>query len=82
MFLQCMLQSSVALPCVVVLLDSKIPVCSLGGPEPHPRSQTSMLLGTGGLAWLICTLHAGFHSLPVHAGHCGLEGGTEIGVPR
>ena len=25
------------------------PVCSLGGPEPPPRSQTSMLLGTGGL---------------------------------
>ena len=26
-----------------------LPVCSLGGPEPPPRSQTSMLLGTGGL---------------------------------
>ena len=26
-------------------------------------------------------LHAGFHGLPFHAGQCGLEGGTEIGVP-
>ena len=25
--------------------------------------------------------HAGFHGLPFHAGQCGLEGGTEIGVP-
>ena len=31
--------------------------------------------------WLICTLHAGFHGLPFHAGPCGLEGGTKIGVP-
>ena len=26
-------------------------------------------------------LHAGFHGIPFHAGQCGLEGGTEIGVP-
>ena len=53
------------------------PVCSLGGPEPPPRSQTSMLLGTGGL--VLCMLV--FHGLPFHADQCGLEGGTEIGVP-
>ena len=29
----------------------------------------------------MCTLHAGFHGLPLHAGQCGLEGGIEIGVP-
>ena len=28
------------------------PVCSLGGPEPSPRPHTSMLLGTGALAYL------------------------------
>ncbi len=28
------------------------PVCSLGGPEPPPRSQTPMMLGTGGLGIL------------------------------
>ena len=27
------------------------------------------------------SLHAGVHALPFHAGQCGLEGGTEIGVP-
>ena len=33
------------------------PVCSLGGPEPPPRSQTSMLLGTGGLGlFVLCML--------------------------
>ena len=33
------------------------PVCSLGGPEPPPRSQTSMLLGTGGLClFALCML--------------------------
>ena len=32
-------------------------VCSLGGPEPPPRSQTSMLLGTGGLGlFVLCML--------------------------
>ena len=56
------------------------PVCSLGGPEPPPRSQTSMLLGTGGLGiFVLCMLV--FHGLPFHADQCGLEGGTEIGVP-
>ena len=31
------------------------PVCSLGGAKPHPRSQTSMLLGTGYLGlFLLC----------------------------
>ena len=56
------------------------PVCSLCGPEPPPRSQTSMLLGTGGLGlFVFCMLV--FHGLPFHAGQCGLEGGTEIGVP-
>ena len=47
MFLHCMLQSSVALPCLMVLLDPYIlstpSVCSLGGPEPNPRSHTSIL---------------------------------------
>ena len=56
------------------------PVCSLGGPEPPPRAQTSMLLGTGGLGiFVLCMLV--FHGLPFHAVQCGLEGGTEIGVP-
>ena len=55
-------------------------MCSRVGPEPPPRSQTSMLLRTGGLG-LFCTLHAGIHGLRFHAGPCGLEGGTEIGVP-
>ena len=33
------------------------PVCSLGGPEPPPSSQTSMLLGTGGLGlFVLCML--------------------------
>ena len=33
------------------------PVCSFGGPEPPPRSQTSMLLGTGGLGlFVLCML--------------------------
>ena len=33
------------------------PVCSLGGPEPPPRSQTSMLPGTGGLGlFVLCML--------------------------
>ena len=33
------------------------PECSLGGPEPPPRSQTSMLLGTGGLGlFVLCML--------------------------
>ena len=33
------------------------PVCSLGGPEPHPRSHTSMMLGTGGLGlFVLCML--------------------------
>ena len=33
------------------------PVCSLGGPEPPPRSQTSMLLRTGGLGlFVLCML--------------------------
>ena len=56
------------------------PACSLGGPEPPSRSQTSMLLGTGGLGiFVLCMLV--FHGLPFHADQCGLEGGTEIGVP-
>ena len=56
------------------------PVCSLGGPEPPPRSQTSMLLGTGGLGlFVLCMLV--FHGLPFHAGQCRLEGGTDIGLP-
>ena len=45
---------------MVVLLDPYIlstPVFSLGGPEPRPRSQTSMLLGTGGLGlFVLCML--------------------------
>ena len=33
------------------------PVCSLCGPEPSPRSQTSMLVGTGGLdLFVLCML--------------------------
>ena len=33
------------------------PVCSLGGPEPPPKPQTSMLLGTGGLdLFVLCML--------------------------
>ena len=33
------------------------PVCSLGGPELPPTSQTSMLLGTGGLGlFVLCML--------------------------
>ena len=33
------------------------PVCSIGGPEPPPRSQTSMLLGTVGLGlFVLCML--------------------------
>ena len=51
-----MLQSSVALPFVVVLLDPYIlstPVCSLSGHEPPPRSLTFMLLGTGGLGLFV-----------------------------
>ena len=33
------------------------PICSLGGPEPTPRSHTSMLLGTGGLGlFVLCML--------------------------
>ena len=56
------------------------PVCSLGGSEPRPRSQTSMLLGSGGLGiFVLCMLV--FHGLPFHADQCGLEGDTEIGVP-
>ena len=56
------------------------PVCSIGGPEPPPRSPTPMLLGTGGLGrFLLCMLV--LHGRPFHAGQCGLEGGTEIGVP-
>ena len=56
------------------------PVCSLDGPEPHPSSQTSTLLGTGGLGiFVLCMLF--FHGLSFHADQCGLEGGTEIGVP-
>ena len=55
-----MLQSSVALPCVVVLRDPEIlstPVCSLGGAEVPPRSQKSMLLGTGSLGlFVLCML--------------------------
>ena len=35
--------------------------------------------GLEALAYLY--LHAGFHGLPFHTGQCGLEGGTEIGVP-
>ena len=32
-------------------------ICSLGGPGPPPRSQTSMLLGTGGLGlFVLCML--------------------------
>ena len=60
-----------SLPLGVVFLDPEIlstPVCSIGGSEPPPRSQTSMLLGTGGGAWFICTFHAGLHGLPFHAG--------------
>ena len=62
MFLHCMLQSSVALPLYVwwFFLTQRFlapPVCSLGGPEPPPRSQTSMLLGTGGLGlFVLCML--------------------------
>ena len=56
------------------------PVCSLGGPVPPPRSQTSMLLGTGSLGIFVLCMVV-FHGLPFHAGQCGLEGGTEIGVP-
>ena len=37
------------------------PECSLGGPEPPPRSQTSMLLGTGCLGYLY---FASWFSLP------------------
>ena len=29
-----------------------------------------------------CNLHAGLHGLPFHADQCGLERGTEIGVPN
>ena len=54
------------------------PVCSLGGPEPPPKSHTSILLGNGALAYLYVAYW--FHGLPFHAGQCGLEGGTEIGV--
>ena len=33
------------------------PVCSIGEPEPPPRSQTSMLLGTGGIGlFVLCML--------------------------
>ncbi len=57
------------------------PVCSLGGPEPPPRSHTSMLLGTGGLGiFVLCMLVC--HGLPFPADQCGLEGGTEIGIPH
>ena len=41
---------------MVVLLDPDIlstPVCSLSGPELPPRSQTFMLLGTGGLGLFV-----------------------------
>ena len=45
---------------MVVLLYPEIlapPVCSLGGPEPPPRSQTSMILGTGGFGvFVLCML--------------------------
>ena len=55
-------------------------VCSIGGHEPPSRSQTYMLLGTGRLGlFVLCMLV--FHGILFHAGQCGLEGGTEIGVP-
>ena len=55
------------------------PVCSLSGPELPPKLHTSMLLGTGGLAYLY---FACWFSWPTfHADQCGLEAGTEIGVP-
>ena len=46
------------------------PVCSLGGPEPPPRSQTSMHAAGVWRPWLISTFHAGYHGLPFHAGQC------------
>ena len=57
------------------------PVCSLGGPELPPRSVSDIHAAGNWGPWLICTLYAGFHGLSFHAGQCGLEGGTEIGVP-
>ena len=68
MFLHCMLQSSVApLGRWFFLTQSFLepPECNFGGPEPPPRSQTSM--------WLRCTLNPGCHCLPYHAGQCELK---------
>ena len=46
------------------------PACSLGGHEPPPRSQTSMLLGTGGLGlFVLCMLvFMAYHSTLANAG--------------
>ena len=45
-------------------------VCSLGGPEPPPRSQTSMLLGTGGLGFFVLCMvvFMAYPSTPANAG--------------
>ena len=49
------------------------PVCSLDGPEPPPRSQTSMLLGTGGLGlFVLCMLV--FMACPSTLDHAGWKG--------
>ena len=67
-----MLQSSVALPLTQKCLAP--PVCSFDEPELSPRSHRAYIRAAGDWRpWLICTLHAGFHGLPFHAGPCGLE---------
>ena len=55
------------------------PLCSLGGPEPRPRSHISMLLGNGALAYLYFACWFSWHTLPRWPMRVGR--GTEIGVP-
>ena len=47
------------------------PACSLE-PESPPRSETLMLLGTGGLGFFVLFMLV-LIGLPLHAGQCGLE---------
>ena len=67
--------------------------CSLPDPDVGPSIYVmlsiplSILVCAAASLFCAClvnvhvTLQAGFHGLPFHAGPCGLEGDTEIGVP-
>ena len=56
------------------------PVCSLGGREPPPTSQTSMLMGTGGLGlFVLCMLvFMAYPSMLANALSCVIIGSTPM----